>query len=215
MNYRLLAFWLTLFSIFLCKPLMAQDFRVLALFPGKAMIELQGKRILLKEGESKNGFKLVSTDPFEQRAVIEINGHADSYSLGQHIGGGYATPAVREVRVISDRGSYHTDGQINNQNVRFVVDTGATSVAMSEMTASSLGINYVDQPQGMAQTAAGQTRAWRVNLDSVSIGGISQQNITGMVVEGFDRELVLLGMSFLKQLEISHEDNLMVIRQKF
>jgi len=196
--------------------LFAQDFKVLALFPGKAMLQVGNKQFVLTEGKAKKGFTLVKTDTYKQTADITINGVTETYTLGNHIGGGYSSPAAKEVRLVADsRGSYYTTGRINNQNVNFVVDTGATSVALSEARAQALGISYQNNQQGKARTASGEADAWRVILDSVSIGGITLNSVTGVVLKGNYPETTLLGMTFLKQLEISHEENLMVLKKKF
>jgi len=195
----------------------AADFTVVALFPGKAMIEVNGKRLLLKAGEEKKGFLLVSTDPFEQTALLEINGRRDTYSLGNHIGGGYASPQVSEVRVNSDyKGSFLASGQINGLSVDFLLDTGATSVAMNENLANRLKLDFVKENQkAMVATAAGLKEAYRVTLNEVSLGGISLHNVPGLVLKGNNPQVTLLGMSFLGQLEIEHKANLMVLRKKF
>ncbi len=209
-------FLLVVCAFTLMQVVSAADFKVLALFPGKAMLEVNGKNLLLHAGKEKQGYTLVSTDTYEQKAVIIINGSEDSYSLGSHIGGGYAQPSVKEVRLVSNgHGSYLSGGLINNQSVNFLVDTGASNVAMSQSIAASLGIDFEKAQKVVAFTAAGQKEAWRVKLDSVAIGGITLRNVDGMVVSGEGPPVILLGMSFLKQLEISQQDNLMVLRHNF
>lgn len=195
----------------------AMNFTIEALFPGKAMVKVYDKRILLKAGTEKNGLKLISTDTYEQTAVIEVEGVRDTYSLGRHVGGGYAKPSQTEVRVSSDnRGSFRMNGQINGQGVNFLLDTGATTVAMNAQVANRLRIDYLDPAKKVyVNTAGGQQDAYRVVLKEVSIGSIKLYDIPGVVLSGNSPEITLLGMSFLGQLEIEQKQNLMVLRKKF
>ena len=104
--------------------------RVLALFPGKAMLEIDGQRKVLAAGTSgPGGVRLVSADP--KSAVIEIDGRREELRLGSAVSASYAPRQRHEVRIVKDsRGSYFVDGLINGQSVRFLVDTGASSIAM-------------------------------------------------------------------------------------
>jgi aspartyl protease family protein len=195
----------------------AMDFTVEALFKNKAMIKIDGKRVLLKAGQEKNGLTLVSTDTYKQIAVIEIDGKSDSYDLGRHIGGGYAKPEANEIMISADRkGSYFSNGQINGRSVNFLLDTGASSVAMSEDIARGLGLNYLDETKKiMVATAGGNQLGYQVILREVSVGGIVLYNVEGIVITGSSPSVTLLGMSFLSQLEIEQKQNLMVLRKKF
>lgn len=196
---------------------LAVDFNVVALFPGKAMIETGDNRLFLNAGEEKKGFLLISTDPYKQLAVIEIDGKKDTYTLGRHIGGGYTKPQVKEVRVNSNRlGSFISSGQINGQNVNFLLDTGATSVSMNENLAKRLNLDFMKESQkAMVATAAGLRVAYRTILEKVTLGGITLYNVEGLVLKGNSPEITLLGMSFLGQLEIEQREKLMVLRKKF
>lgn len=196
---------------------LSMDFTVEALFTGKAMIKLDGKRVLLKAGQEKNGLTLISTDTYKQTAVIEINGSQETYELGRHIGGGYAKVTSKEILVTADnRGSYFTNGQINGRTVNFLVDTGASAVAMNETLARGLRLEYVDEEnKTLVETAGGNQIGYRVTLKEVSIGGIVLKNIDAIVIEGKSPAIPLLGMSFLGQLEIEHKRNLMVLRKKY
>lgn len=195
----------------------ALDFTVEALFKDKAMIKIDGKRILLKAGQEKNGLTLVSTDTYQQVAIIEIDGKSDTYDLGRHIGGGYVKPQVKEILISADRkGSYFSNGQINGRSINFLLDTGASSVAMSENIARRLNLDYLDETKKlMVATAGGNQVGYKVNLREVSVGGIVLNNVEGIVITGSSPAVALLGMSFLSQIEIEHKQNLMVLRKKF
>lgn len=202
--------------LFLSCNVAAADFTVLALFPGKAMIEFEGKRLLLKAGEQKKGFLLHATDPYKQTADIEINAKKETYDIGRHIGGGYAKPDVNEVRInAKQHGSFITNGRINGQYVNFVLDTGATSVSISEGLARKLRLDYKNGIPVKVVTASGNSQAYRVQLDEVTVGSITLNNVDGLVLKGNSPEITLLGMSFLGRLEIEQTQNLIVLRRKF
>ena len=112
--------------------------RVVGLFSGKAMVEIDGQNRLLRVGKrSPEGVLLISATARE--AVIEVDGKRSSYTLGSHVGSGFAKPDSREVQIWRDRqGAYRTVGSINGQTTDLLVDTGATSVAMSEVEAKRL-----------------------------------------------------------------------------
>ena len=208
---------LPVFFLIISGAVSAMDFTVEALFKDKAMIKIDGKRILLKAGQEKNGLTLISTNTYEQVAIIEINGKTDTYDLGRHIGGGYAKPESTEIMISADRkGSYYSNGQINGRSVNFLLDTGASSVAMSENIARGLDLSYLDESKKiMVATAGGNQVGYRVTLREVSVGGITLNNVEGVVITGSSPSVTLLGMSFLSQIEIEQKQNLMVLRKKF
>jgi aspartyl protease family protein len=113
-------------------------------------------------------------------------------------------------------GMYSTVGSINGLPVTFLVDTGASSMALNASQARRLGIDYrvVGEPTFVG-TASGVTKAYRVTLETVTVGQIKQSNITAVVIEGNHPAQVLLGMSFLGRLEILHEGSMIRLKQKF
>lgn len=205
--------------MFLCLPsrLWAVDqVSVLALFPNKAMLKIDGKNRVLKAGQtSPEGVVLISASA--TKAVIEVNGQRDSYRLGQHIGIQFAKPEKKEVRIARDTsGSFLTYGSINGQMVKMLVDTGATSIAMNEPTAKRLGILYwLKGEKSWVNTASGTAKAYSIVLDRVQVGAISLRRVRGVVIKGKHPRDVLLGMSFLKQVEMENQGGVLLLRSKF
>ena len=191
--------------------------RVLALFSDKAMLEIDGKRRVLSAGATDaSGVTLVSATP--AGAVVEIDGRRESLVLGSAVAATYAKPSRREIRILKDddREGYFVDGLINGQPVRFLVDTGATSVAMSERHAERLGIPHrVDGLRIGVGTASGDAVGYQVSLRSVSVGGVGLQQVKAVVIEGDSPRQVLLGMNVLGQFEIDQRENLLILRSKF
>ncbi|MFD1260237.1 retropepsin-like aspartic protease family protein [Entomomonas asaccharolytica] len=116
-----------------------------------------------------------------------------------------------EVVLDSGRGGhYMATGRINGQTVTFMLDTGATQVAVSESLANRL--NLKKQMPVDLSTANGMVRGWTTMLDTVALGGIEIQNVRATIVPNMDDE-VLLGMSFLRQLEFTQRNNQLILRQ--
>lgn len=117
-----------------------------------------------------------------------------------------------EVHLASSRqGHYLANGQINGQAVTFLLDTGATAVAVPEPLARELGL-----PAGapiMINTANGRATAHRTRLASLRLGEIELRDVAALIAPGMDGDEVLLGMSALKQLEFSQKGGTLVLRQ--
>ncbi|WP_457675735.1 retropepsin-like aspartic protease family protein [Thiolapillus sp.] len=186
--------------------------RVMALFPGKAMLSIDGRNRMLVRGEtSPEGVKLISADA--DQAVVEYGGQRQSLRLGSAVASSYKRKTRLEARVLLDnQGAYSTQGMINGRSVAMVVDTGANLVAMSENQARRLSLDYARQGEKtLVSTASGRARAWSVRLDRVKIGEIEKRNVAAVVIEGSMPEKVLLGMSFLSGLQVRHQGNLMLL----
>ena len=192
----------------------AERVRVLALFPGKAMLEIDGQRKVLAEGQThKSGVKLLSANP--QQARVLINGEERELRLGSAVSASFAQAAVSEIRLLGHDNRFQTDGLINGQPVRMLVDTGATSVALSETTARRLGVQYASRSQQIRiGTASGTALGYEVRLRSLKVGDQIFNNVRAMVVQGDSPREVLLGMNILEQFEIEQRKNLMILRRR-
>ncbi|RMG36274.1 MAG: TIGR02281 family clan AA aspartic protease [Gammaproteobacteria bacterium] len=191
----------------------AAQVRVLALFPGKAMLEVDGRRKVLSDGERLDGVRLIAATPSEAR--VEIGGRIERLRLGGGVASRFATPAREEIRLLRQGNAFYVDGLINGQPVRMLVDTGASTVALSERDARRLGIPYVAKGQGaQVQTASGTARAFAVRLKSLKLGTRTFRNVQAMVVEGDYPRNVLLGMNVIGAFEVDHRGNLMILRAR-
>jgi len=122
------------------------------------------------------------------------------------------TGEQREVVLQRNRfGHYVASGKINGHEVVFLVDTGATDVAIPEGTAERLGLK---KGQGYkARTANGLATAWDTHLDSISIGEITLHDIDASILDNAGVGEILLGMSFLKHLEMVQRGDQLTIRR--
>ncbi len=122
------------------------------------------------------------------------------------------TGLVKEVVLQRSRsGHYVASGRINGTRVTFLLDTGATDVAVSDELASSLGLR-----RGMrisSRTANGTVTAWRTRLSEVRLGDIRLFDVRASILPGLQGNEVLLGMSFLQQLEMVQRGKQLLLRQ--
>ncbi len=185
--------------------------QVVALFSGKAMIKIKGRRHLLKAGgPAIEGVRLLHAS--SNRAIIEINGVERTLVLGSDVSTQLTKPTKNVVRIPSRRGMYFVTGQINGRSMDFLVDTGATLVAMSRPAADRLQIPYIERGEPIVvKTASGLEKAWRVMLKSVTVGGISIPNVQGAVIDADHDQTVLLGMSFLNRLKFFQDQGMVVL----
>lgn len=117
-----------------------------------------------------------------------------------------------EVRLVSSRqGHYVSGGQINGNDVTFLLDTGATQVAVPIGVAEQLGLE-VGVPI-MIRTANGQATAHKTRLDRLKLGAIELRDVPALIAPGMHGDEVLLGMSALKQLEFTQRDGTLTLRQ--
>jgi len=111
-------------------------------------------------------------------------------------------------------GHFVADANVNGTHVRFLVDTGASDVALTASDARRIGID-IDELRYIVpyQTANGVAYGARVRVDEISIGSITLYNVAGSVVpDGLAQSL--LGMSFLNQLSsMEVADGRLMLRQ--
>jgi len=186
--------------------------KVMALFPDKAMVEIDGTRRFLRAGErTPEGVVLISAS--SRGAVIEVDGSRENYQLGASYGGNFTKTGKREVRITRNpQGAFITLGSINGRSTEMLVDTGATSVAMSEVEARRLGIPYrLKGKKSGVHTASGFANAYQITLARVQVGEIELTNVDGVVIKGSSPREVLLGMSFLKRVKMDVEGSVLVL----
>jgi aspartyl protease family protein len=118
---------------------------------------------------------------------------------------------VTEVVLKRNRyGHYVSNGRINGKQVQFMLDTGATDVAIPVAVANRLGLERGAQKR--YQTANGLVVAYATNLDSVSIGPLQVNRVRASINPGLQGKQVLLGMSVLKHVEFTQSGDTLILR---
>ena len=180
------------------------------------MLQIDGTTRLLTDGErSPEGVKLISAN--SRRAVLEIDGKRSTHSLGSRVSTAFADKSSKRVSIYRDsQGMFTTVGSINGLPVTFLLDTGASAIALDRHQAKRLGVSYrLEGNPIRVQTAAGTSKAYAVKLDTVKVGDIVQRNVDAFVIENDNSGMVLLGMSYLGRVKMRDEGQVMHLEQKY
>jgi aspartyl protease family protein len=218
-------FMVRLHSILICLALCAAagvaraDVSLIGVIGNKAAVLAVdgGEPKAVKVGQRWNGISVIAVD--KTHAVIEVAGAKRTLALGQHYrgAGGPGSTSVGPNSVVlaaGEGGHYAAEGMINGVGVRFIVDTGASFVALPGAQATAMGIDYRNAPRGSAQTANGSVTAYRIRFDTVRVGNIEVNGVDGIVIdEGLP--VALLGMSFLSRVDMRREGDRMTLVKRF
>lgn len=189
---------------------------VVGLFPGKAVVVINGQapRTLSVDQKTAEGVTLLRTA--SDSATFNIDGKRVVLEIGQLFAAPAASGGAQAVNLPADsNGHFLSVGQVNGKSVRFLVDTGATSVSLPAAFAQNAGIDYRKGQRLVMQTANGNALAYRVMLDSVSVGDITIYQVEGVVHEGDGLNVALLGMSFLNRMEMRREGTMLTLTKRF
>jgi len=167
-------------------------------------------------GATVGGVKLLGMNGNE--AVVEVDGQRRTLRLGEaavNLGGAASAGSGTEIKLSSDaRGHFQANGQINGRGVNFLVDTGATVIAMGQAEADRIGLAYKDGQRVGINTANGSTVGYRVKLSSVRIGDVEVFNVDA-VVQPAPMPYVLLGNSFLTRFQMRRDNDTLTLLKRF
>lgn len=200
--------------ILLGSAALATDLGVVGLFPGKAVLVVNGgapKTYSVGNTISDN-IKLIAVSP--STATIELNGKRQTIAIGEHVNRTVPTGPASVTLQADGRGHYMVQGQINGGAVRMLLDTGATMIALSAADALRLGINYKRGQPGMVNTANGPAPVYRVKLNTVKVGDIELNQVDALVQEA-GLPFALLGMSFLNRTEMQRQGAQMTLTKRY
>jgi aspartyl protease family protein len=166
-------------------------------------------------GETHKGVKVLSTQG--DQATLEFGGRRHTLRVGDapaSVGGGGGSRGSKIVLTAGTGGHFLTQGAINGRAVQFLVDTGATSVAMGVADAERIGIDYKKGQLGRSSTANGVVNTWRVKLASVRIGDVEVYEVDASVLPA-DMGHILLGNSFLTRFQMTRHNDQLVLERRF
>ncbi|MDO9314814.1 MAG: TIGR02281 family clan AA aspartic protease [Burkholderiaceae bacterium] len=200
---------------FVCGPVSAQSVSFSGHMGDKALLVIDGTPRTLAAGTAQGNVKLVSVNP--STAMIEVGGKRQTLSLGGSpvsLGGANSEGGGEQIVLTAGLGGHFiTGGSINGKPVQFMVDTGATTVAMSAADADRIGLKYKDGPRMTGSTANGQVIGYRASLNSVRIGDVQVYNVEAAVLP-MPMPHILLGNSFLTRFQMKRENDLMTLDKK-
>jgi aspartyl protease family protein len=167
-------------------------------------------------GETHKGVKVVST--LGDQAVVEIDGKRHTLRVGDapaSVGGAMtASRGNKIVLMAGSGGHFMTQGTINGRAAQFMVDTGATTIAMGVAEAERLGIDYKKGLVGRGSTANGMVTAYLVKLASVRIGDVEVYDVDASVLPGSMGQ-ILLGNSFLTRFQMTRHNDQLVLERRY
>jgi aspartyl protease family protein len=180
----------------------------------KAVLMIDGQPVTLAVGASARGVTLKRL--VEGDAEVEVGGRVERLRLGGTPvrSGAAPTAADRAIVIAAGPGGHFTaSGAINGQAVQFMVDTGATTVALSQAEATRLGLDWRHGRPGLSQSAGGAVPFHAINLTRVRVGDVEVANVDAIVVPA-EMPMVLLGNSFLERFSMVREADVMRLERK-
>lgn len=186
-------------------------------FGDRALLVVDGEPRTVAVGSTVDGVRLLGWRA--DAAEVSIGGRTVVLRMGGtavDLTRAPPTPSDAEGRVVlqSDaQGHFTGAGSINGRSTRFMVDTGASTVTISQSEADRLGIAFRTAPRDIARTANGDVPVHRITLGSVRLGTIEVQQVPATVVPAALPE-VLLGNSFLERVRMQREDRRMTLQAR-
>lgn len=181
----------------------------------KALLMIDGAPHTLAIGSTVKGVTLRRV--MGAQVEIEIGGKKLTVAMGgapASVGGGGGGASGREIAInVGPGGHFVASGSINGKPVQFMVDTGATSIAMSLSEANRIGLDWKSGQRTLSQTAGGVVPVYIVSLNSVRIGDVEVFNVAAAVVQA-EMPIVLLGNSFLSRFSMRRESDVMRLEKR-
>ena len=197
--------------------LAATQLNVVGLFSGKAVVAINGSAPqTISAGQTKSGVKLISAD--SESATFLVEGKQQTLKMGQAASvAGASGPANNSpVSLYADQaGHFFGNLSINGASLKYVVDTGATTVALNSGDAKFAKIDYEKGERIIMSTANGEVSAYLVKLNTLKIGTIILNNVEATVNEGGSPSVVLLGMTALNHLDMKRDNSIMTLSKKY
>ena len=203
--------WASVFA-----PACAQSVVLSGSLGDKALLVIDGAPRTLAVGAAVQGVRLVSVSG--SKAVVDIKGQRVALTLGGapvNLGAATGEGGASRIVLSADSGGHFiTSGTINGKSARFLVDTGATNLALSQSEAQNLGIDYRKGERGTSITANGPVPVYRVMLSSVRVGEVQVDNVEATIVP-VPMPFVLLGNSFLTRFQMKRENDVLTLTRRF
>ena len=183
----------------------------------KALLVIDGAvPKFLAAGQTHQGVKLLSVngesatvDIQGQRHVLQVGAAPVSVGKGRSDGGGQ-----RIVLTADPSGHFLPDGQINGKSVKFLVDTGATTVALGAAEARRINLKYDQGRRIQMSTANGLSTGYLIRLASVRVGDVVAYDVEA-VVSPQPMPFVLLGNSFLNRFQMQKNNDQLTLEKRF
>ena len=195
----------------------AQSIALAGMLGSKALLVVNGNPPKsVAAGETHQGVKVISTAG--EQAVVEQAGKRLTLRVGEApVSMSASAGGAKGTRIVLSAGSgghFITPGKINGQAVQFMVDTGATTIAMGALDAERAGIDFRKGQRVQMSTANGMTEGYRVKLGSVRIGEVEVLDVDGVVIPQ-PMPFMLLGNSFLTRFQMTRDADQMTLVKRY
>ena len=163
-------------------------------------------------GETHQGVRVISVE--KEQALVEVDGARRSLRLGEApVSVGSRTGGRRVVLMADARGHFINTGMINGTRMQYMVDTGASTVAIGKPDADRMGLQYTKGQAVQMSTANGVAQGWLIRLDSVRIGDVEVYGVEAVVTpQGMP--YVLLGNSLLAAFQMTRTNDQLVLEKR-
>ena len=192
----------------------AQGVSLQGMLGSKALLVVGGVPRAVAPGETWQGVKVVSTGG--EQAVVQVDGQRLTLRVGEapaSVGGAAPGGGDRIALTADGRGHFLTQGSINNRPVQFMVDTGASVVAIGQAEADRLGLAYKSGRQVPMGTANGMTIGWAFKIPTLRVGDVVAYEVDAVVTPAA-MPMVLLGNSYLSRFNMRRDgDQMMLIKR--
>ncbi|MDR0275225.1 MAG: TIGR02281 family clan AA aspartic protease [Burkholderiaceae bacterium] len=169
---------------------------------------------VVSPGESVGAVKLISASG--EQAVVEIGGARHTLRVGEapvNVGGALTSGGDTVVLTADTRGHFITQGSINNRPAQFMVDTGASLVALDAGEAARLGLDYQKGQKVLMSTANGVTAGYVIELEQIRIGDVTVYGVRAIVTPT-SMPMILLGNSFLNRFNMRRDSDQMTLQRR-
>ena len=195
----------------------AQSVALSGVAGGKALVVVDGAPPrFLSVGQSLGGVKLLSLDG--DAATVEVDGKRENLRVGGapvSVGKGRAGGGGNRIVLTADpSGHFLPQGQINGKSVQFMLDTGATTVAMGAAEARRINLKFEHGQRVRLNTANGTATGYLIRLDSVRVGEVVIYDVEA-VVSPQPMPFVLLGNSFLNRFQMQKMNDQMTLEKRY
>jgi len=194
-------------------PVQARDVVLLGVFADRALIGIDGQRVVLVVGQGGQGdVRLLSTNTLERRAWLQIDGERREIAVAARDGKPAGDSAPEATRIHRDAsGLFSISGSIGGHAVRFQVDPDAAFTLLSASEAERVGVSRAQGRMTTVQTDSGRVFGHRVILPRVRIGGLVLDHVEAVILEGQAPRLPVLGRDSLKGVQVREEHGTLLL----
>lgn len=171
---------------------------------------------MLAPGQSHQGVRVLSVAA--DQAVVEVGGQRRTLQVGEapvSVGRGAGAPSGHRIVLTAGTHGHFTGlAAVNGRAIPFLLDTGASVVALGASDAERAGLNYRAGVPVQVNTANGSARGWHLKLSSVRIGDVEAYEVDAVVVP-HSMPHMLLGNSFLNRFQMKRDNDQMVLERRY